>query len=519
MLAFVLALAGLGPVPPLGARAEFLSASLAAQEALEAGRFEEAANLVRARLPSLALGYRWELGGGAGQKAAAFGVARERAFQAWRDVLPGFRAAASDHPRVLFRLRLAASSRFALRWSDDPSEPRLTAELSVAHPNDVRNGVAYALGAWFGLEDSLFPDQAMWPSPKAGGPVQPVTRREAALARELVAHARELESLAAGDRRVVAARPRAVLRVAGKAPERVVQGEEAVVPLILSNAGNAPLLFRTTSTCGCMASVPSGSLAPGQTLRLDAILDTAEYQGPVRKSLWVLTNSVELPREEIPVETFVQPRYEFRGPPMPVDAESPDRAFQMLLETPASAPMEVLSAELEGIGGTATVGRTQREGDRLRTPIEVRFAPISEDGRIAASVRLTTDDARFATVRLPFAVQRGLAALPGSVVLQRDGHSLRPAEVRIVSPGRPFRIVGFDSASPELTARPESEGQAAEHRVVLRWSGDAPQVGSTVTVRIRTDWGNRTVTVVVQVPPSAQDRPEPGQAGFPVEKP
>lgn len=509
MLAFMLALAGLGPVPPLGARAEFLSASLAAQEALEAGRFEEAGSLVRARLPSLALEYRWELEGGAAPKAAAFGVARERAFQAWREVLPGFRAAASDRPRVLFRLRLASPPRFALRWSDDPTEPRLTAELAADHPNDVRNGVAYALGAWFGLDDSLFPDQAMWPSPKAAGPVQPVTRREAALARELLGHARELQALAAAARRVVAARPRAVLRVAGKAPERVVQGEDAVVPLILANSGNAPLLFRTTSACGCMASVPNGSLAPGEALRLDAILDTTEYQGPVRTSLWLFTNSAELPRQEVPVETFAQPRYEFRGPPLPVDAESPGRAFQMLLETPASAPMEVLSAELEGIGGTATVGRRRREGDRLRTPIEVRFAPMLEEGRIAASVRLTTDDAKFASVRLPFAVQRGLAALPGSVVLQRDGRSLRPAEVRIASPGRPFRIVGFDSASPELTGRAASEGQATEHRVLLLWSGDAPQQGRTVTVRIRTDWADRTATVVVQIPPAAQDRPEP----------
>ncbi|MFN3684043.1 MAG: hypothetical protein ACK41F_08925, partial [Fimbriimonadaceae bacterium] len=296
MLAFLLALAAIGPVPPLGARAEFLSASLAAQEALEVGRFEEAKDLVRERLPTATLEYRWELEAGAAQRAAAFGVARERAFQAWREALSEFRAAPSDRPRVVFRVRLGAPPKVALRWSDDPGGPRLTAELSAEHPNDVRNGVAYAVGAWLGLDDSLFPDQAMWATPKAGGPVQPVTRREAALARELLAHARELQALADAGRRVAAARPKAVLRVAGKAPERVVQGEDAVVPLILANSGNAPLLFRTTSTCGCMASVPNGSLAPGQTLRLDAILDTTEYQGPVRKSLWLFTNSADLQR-------------------------------------------------------------------------------------------------------------------------------------------------------------------------------------------------------------------------------
>ncbi|MEJ5170038.1 MAG: DUF1573 domain-containing protein [Fimbriimonadales bacterium] len=376
--------------------------------------------------------------------------------------------------------------------------------LFGSHPDDVRNGVLYALGAWLGLEDSLFPDQAMWPSSKAGGPVHPVTRREASLARELLRHASQLDALAAVGRKIQAARPRAVLRVAGSPPAKVVQGDEASVPLILVNSGNAPLLFRTTSTCGCMASVPSGSVAPGATLRLDAILDTTEYQGQVQKSLWLLTNSADLQRVEVPVATYAEPRYEVSAPPMPVDAESADRSVRLILETPESSPLAILSADLEGIDGTVSVGQTLRSDGRMRTPIEVRFAPLAQDGRVSANVRIATDDARFATLRLPFSVQRGLAALPGTVVMPFEDGVPRPATVTVASSGRPFRVLGVDSPTPELDGQAESDAPAAEHRIRLQWTGEPPKETRTVVVRVRSDWNDRTATLVVQVPGSSR---------------
>lgn len=496
MLALIAVAASLGPVPPLGARAEFLLASLRVQEELEAGRFEQAAALSHRLLPSAEIPIRWELDEAARGSAASYAVARERAMSQWRDAVPGLRWRSDDRPALVLRIVGDAQPATSLVWGESEGSPRLIAQIRAATADHVRNGVLYAVGAWIGLDDSIFPDQAMAPPSRPANRPNPVTRREAMLARELLEHARNLRQLAESRTRVQAARPKAVVRVAGAAPETVVQGDEAAVPVVLVNTGNSPLRFRTTSACGCMASVPSGELAAGRSLRLDAILDTTEFQGPLEKSLWIFTNSAEAPRTEVAVRTRVLPRYEVRAPQGVVDVEGP-ATFETTLETPVSAPLRVLSATVEGLSGTAAVGQARRSADRISLPILVRLEAAGTDGRFPSNVVLSTDDPRFPVVRLPFVAQRGLAVLPGSVVLREDRDG---ATLSVVSPGRAFHLRAVEASDPRLKVEPLTAGSVAEHRLRVRWEGGVPDSTLIVRVRVRTDWPGREAVAVVQVP-------------------
>ncbi|MCX7800248.1 MAG: DUF1573 domain-containing protein [Fimbriimonadales bacterium] len=495
MLALLAVVSVLGPVPPLGARAEFLRASLRVQEELEAGRFDRALELCGRTLPSSEIALGWELDASARGTAAAFAVARERALLQWREAVPSLRWRSDAPPALVLRIARDDRPSARLTWGESEGSPRLVAEIRAATADDARNGVLLAVGAWLGLDDSIFPDQAMAPLSRPSSRPNPVTRREAALARELLSHAQRLRALAQSRQRLQAARPRALVRVAGAAPGEVVQGEAAAVPVVLVNAGNAPLLFRTTSACGCMASVPSGEIAPGRSLRLDALLDTTEFQGPLEKSLWILTNSADAPRTEVVVRTRVLPRYEARLPRAVVDAEGPS-SFEMALETPASAPLRVLSATLEGLPGTVSVGEVRRMDGRHSLPLLVRLEAARADGRFPANVVLSTDDPRFPVIRLPFVAQRGLAAMPGSAVLRPGPEG---AVLSVVSPGREFAIRAVEASDPRLHVERITEGAASEHRLRVRWIGAEPESPVTVRVRVLTDWMGREALALVQV--------------------
>ena len=78
----------------------------------------------------------------------------------------------------------------------------------------------------------------------------------------------------------------------------VREGSVVTHAFVISNTGDEPLVISDVwASCGCTTTaLAKKTLAPGETIELEAILNTAGIQGPTGKSVYVESNDPAQPR-------------------------------------------------------------------------------------------------------------------------------------------------------------------------------------------------------------------------------
>ncbi|MCB9377956.1 MAG: DUF1573 domain-containing protein, partial [Holophagales bacterium] len=77
----------------------------------------------------------------------------------------------------------------------------------------------------------------------------------------------------------------------------VSKGEKVAVDFILENQGDAALeITDAHPSCGCTVASFDKSIAPGGKGKIHAELDTADFQGPLAKTITVLSNDPTNPK-------------------------------------------------------------------------------------------------------------------------------------------------------------------------------------------------------------------------------
>lgn len=78
----------------------------------------------------------------------------------------------------------------------------------------------------------------------------------------------------------------------------VLEGIAVVHTFILSNIGDEPLsIERVWTSCGCTTTaLAKTNLAPGESVALEAIVDTAGFSGTISKSIYVESNDPVTPK-------------------------------------------------------------------------------------------------------------------------------------------------------------------------------------------------------------------------------
>lgn len=107
--------------------------------------------------------------------------------------------------------------------------------------------------------------------------------------------------LAAGKPKIVAAEP---IKDVGT----VAKGEKIVNDFVIRNEGDAVLeITNVQPACGCTVAEFDKTIAPGQTGKIHAVVDTTTFNGPIAKGVSVFSNDPDTPQLELTIRAKVEP--------------------------------------------------------------------------------------------------------------------------------------------------------------------------------------------------------------------
>ncbi|HYG62702.1 MAG TPA: DUF1573 domain-containing protein [Thermoanaerobaculia bacterium] len=105
-----------------------------------------------------------------------------------------------------------------------------------------------------------------------------------------------------------AAGPKAVAVEAIKDVGTLPKGEKIVHDFVIRNEGDAVLqITEVRAACGCTVANYDKTIAPGQTGKVNVVIDTATFSGAVAKGVTVLTNDPQTPEIELTVKAKLEP--------------------------------------------------------------------------------------------------------------------------------------------------------------------------------------------------------------------
>jgi uncharacterized protein DUF1573 len=149
-------------------------------------------------------------------------------------------------------------------------------------------------------------------------------------------------ALAAGKPKAVVTEP---LKDAGVIPK----GDKITHDFIIRNEGDAVLeITNVQPACGCTVVEFDKSIAPGQTGKVHAVLDTTDFGGPIGKGVTVFTNDPDTPQIELTIHARVEPRIAVKpgyARYIVVQKESVQGTIAQTLWAPDGTPFEVTSVE------------------------------------------------------------------------------------------------------------------------------------------------------------------------------
>jgi Protein of unknown function (DUF1573) len=280
---------------------------------------------------------------------------------------------------------------------------------------------------------------------------------------------------------------------------RAKTGDQLSHSFSLKNEGTAPLLLREVrSDCACAATSFDETILPGATGAVRVVLDTTNMEGPLARTITVLTNDAATPSLALTVKAEALPILLMRpgyARYLYVQKEVPGRIVQSLWAGD-NQDFNVLSVKspyphLVASFREATVEERRAEVKGKQWQVETVLSPDAPVGPLADWVEITTDHpkqkiAKFAVsgfVRPVIAVTPPTADL-GPRTLENP--SVGSLKVHAFSTGGiPVTSVDTDIKGLELKLETVEAGRI--YKVVLTLTKAMPKGDFRGTVRIHTD--------------------------------
>lgn len=299
--------------------------------------------------------------------------------------------------------------------------------------------------------------------------------------------------LAAGKPKAVAVEP---IKDAGN----VAKGDKISHDFLIKNEGDAELeIVQVQPACGCTVAEFDKKIAPGQTGKVHAVLDTASFNGPISKGLTVFTNDPDNPQMELTVRAKVQPyiaakpgyaRY------ITVQGEASQGSIGQTLWAPDSTSFDIVKVE-SPYPYLKTSYREAKPEERVadvtgkQWRVEMTLTSDAKIGPLADYVTVHTNHAKQKLVQIPVSgfVRPVMAVTPpvadfGRVEVKEPIR--RALNVRNFAT-EPIKITGLDGSLPGIEAlvEPIEDGREYEVRITLKPElGKGPFNGKLM---IRTD--------------------------------
>jgi hypothetical protein len=263
----------------------------------------------------------------------------------------------------------------------------------------------------------------------------------------------------------------------------VPKGEKVVHDFMIRNDGDAPLqITDVRPACGCTVVDYDKTIAPGQTGKVHAEVDTATFNGAVAKNVAVFTNDTEHAMIELTVRAKVEPYISVKpgyARYIVVQSEEQTGTIVQTLWAPdgtsfdvvkVDSPFPFLKTSFREAQPEERIPDIQGKQWRVEMTLSNSEAPV---GALADHVRVTTTHPKQKLVAIPVSgfVRPVLAVTPptadfGTVELREPLN--RTLNIRNFAT-EPIKITGVEGNLPGLKANiePLQEGREYSLRVVL----------------------------------------------------
>ena len=308
-----LALQQSGPALPVGVAPHLADLSLQIQRELESGNFPAAEKLM-GDWPAGTLGYS------ATGLPTQFSDAGDQAAKLVGQALTGrIKFEPASNPKVLFTfVDMPPEGPAEPLWKDGKVHLAIPIRNRDGEPANTRSiiwsmakGMAYAAG----LDITTKRRSLMAPVIYAKSVADPsFSDKEKSILVRIEEVRNKLESLVRAKTRVTPAEPTVKASPGLVDLGTVVQGDKKEFEITLTNTGNAPAEIEIETTCACLIAQPSLTLAPGESVTQHPRFDSSDYQGPLEKHMFVLSNSPKNPRYTIVMKGNIVPEVRFLAP-------------------------------------------------------------------------------------------------------------------------------------------------------------------------------------------------------------
>jgi hypothetical protein len=297
---------------------------------------------------------------------------------------------------------------------------------------------------------------------------------------------------------------------AGPAPRLVVaepiidggevsKGEKVRVDFLLENQGEADLeIVDARPSCGCTVASFDKKIAPGAKGKIHAELDTIDFQGPVAKTITVLSNDPTNPRLTLTIKAKIQPHI----------AVAPGYARYIYVQTlePGMVPQTLWALDYEDFKllevkspypfvtttfREAADDEKKPEGVGRQWRIEMTIQPDAAVGPLREFLVVTTNHPKQKEVRIPISgfVRPLMHATPqvadfGAVAGVTEP---RVVELTLVNFGEDaIQIQGVDSETPGVQASAEATEAGRRFRIKISLDPTATKGELAGKVKVRT---------------------------------
>jgi hypothetical protein len=297
-----------------------------------------------------------------------------------------------------------------------------------------------------------------------------------------------------------AGKPKAVAVEPIKDAGIVSKGDKITHDFLIKNEGDADLeIVNVQPACGCTVAEFDKTIAPGQTGKVHAVLDTAGFSGPISKGLTVFTSDSDVPQLELTVRAKVQPFISARpgyARYITVQGEAAQGSIGQTIWAPDGSSFDVVKVE-SPFPFMKTSFREAKPEERIADAtgkqwrVEMILSNDAKVGALADYVTIHTNHPKQKLVQIPVSgfVRPVMAVTPpvadfGKVELKDPLR--RALKVRNFAT-EPIKITGLDQSIPgvEAQVKPVQDGREYEVLVTLKPElGKGPFNGKLM---IRTD--------------------------------
>jgi hypothetical protein len=302
-----------------------------------------------------------------------------------------------------------------------------------------------------------------------------------------------------------AAKPKAVVAEAIKDVGVAAKGEKVSHVFQIRNEGTATLeITEVVAACGCTVVEFDKTIAPGQTGKVNVVIDTETFAGPISKGVTVITNDVDNPHIDLTIRTDVQPyiaakpgyaRY------ITVQGEEKTGSIGQTIWAPDGSSFEVVKID-SPYPFLSTTFREAKDAERVpdatgkQWRIEMTLSNDAPVGALAEHVRIHTTHPKQKVVPIPISgfVRPAIAVTPpnaelGSIDLKEP--MSRVFNIRSFST-EPIKITGIEAGDGiQTNIEPITDGR--EYLVRLTLNPGLAKGPLNRTVKIKTDSVKRPV--------------------------